>query len=468
MTYFMRRQVLIPLAFASHIASLLVAAVSSVAASAATPNLVIFISDDHGYFDTPLSGAMEFGTPNLQRIAHAGMTFTHAFAASPSCAPSRAAFLTGLMPMRNGAMLNHQAPRAEIKKLPAYMQELGYEVVAVGKVAHYKQGQNYGFDHVSHDSFHDDKCVAAAVDFLSKRTSRSPLCILVGTNWPHVPWPGPDADIDVESFEPPPNHVDTPETRYWRARYAAAVERLDHDLGQVFDAAYERLGPNTLFIHFSDHGAQWPFGKWNLYDTGTRVAFVAVWPGVVRSSSHTDAMISLVDVLPTLIEAAGGTPPSEIDGRSFVGVFTGKRSAHRESIFTTHSGDGSMNRYPMRSVRTRDWKYIRNLRPKALHTTHIDLGAAVDGNAYWKSWIEKAKTDARAAAVVDRYQRRPAEELYDLKTDPQEQLNLAANSRNAKMLRELSSRIDRWMREHADRDIAKEDDLQSASRRSND
>src|SRR5215813_4594664 len=135
------------------------------------PNIVVFIADDHGYLDSSVAGSKQFHTPALERLARDGITLTHAFAASPTCAPSRAAFLTGLMPTRNGAMLNHQPPRADVKKLPAYLQELGYEVVAIGKVAHYKQGRDYGFDFTSHDTFHEDECVDAAVNFLKERKS---------------------------------------------------------------------------------------------------------------------------------------------------------------------------------------------------------------------------------------------------------------------------------------------------------
>jgi uncharacterized sulfatase len=274
-----------------------------------------------------------------------------------------------------------------------------------------------------------------------------------------VPWPEPDAGVDIQSFQPPPNHVDTRETRHWRARYAAAVSRFDDDLGKLYDAAFEHLGRNTLFLHFSDHGAQWPFGKWNLYDAGIRVPFVAVWPGVIEPESRTGAMISLVDVLPTLIEAAGGTPPTDIDGRSFKGVLSGERPEFRDAIFATHSGDGDMNRYPIRSVRTREWKYIRNLRPDAQHTTHIDLGKMVDGNEYWKSWIEKSNTDSRSAAVIARYHRRPADELYDLQNDPLEQHNVAGNPAQTDVLNQLRAKLDAWMQQQGDEGQATEDSL---------
>src|SRR5256885_17012387 len=115
--------------------------------AADAPHVVVFLADDLGWADcSPYSGT-DVPTPNVARLAKDGMTLTHAFVASPSCAPSRAALLTGLDPMRNGAMLNHSRPRADLKKWPAYFRDLGYEVVAVGKVAHYAQVTEYGFDH---------------------------------------------------------------------------------------------------------------------------------------------------------------------------------------------------------------------------------------------------------------------------------------------------------------------------------
>jgi len=423
---------------------------------ASRPNIVVFISDDHGVGDSSVGSASDFSTPSLERLAHDGMTFTCAFAASPSCAPSRAALLTGLMPARNGSMLNHQAPLEAIKKLPAYLHELGYEVVAFGKVAHYKQGQQYGFDQASHDSFHDDTCVAAAVDWLRLRHNKKPLCLIVGTNWPHVPWPKAKTGDGGKGYKLPPTFVDTPETRQWRARYATAVTRMDRDLGLMFSTAYERLGKNTLFIHFSDHGAQWPFGKWNLYDAGTRVPFFAVWPGVIRAGSRSDELVSLVDVLPTIIDAAGGKVPGDIDGISLVNLLRGQPMKVRDRVFATHSGDGQMNTYPMRSVRTAGWKYIRNLRSNYRFMSHIDKANDVDGRGYWRSWVAKSQTDDDAAAIVDRYRHRPAEELYDLKGDPFEQRNLAGDARYAKQLAELRNSLDEWMHRQSDKGLPTE------------
>ena len=419
--------------------------------AAAAPNIVVFLADDHGYLDSEVYGAKDVRTPNMLRIAAAGMTFTRAFVVSPSCAPSRAALLTGLMPARNGAEANHAKPKADIKELPAYLKELGYEVAAFGKVSHYKHTADYGFDYFAHDGFHDAKAIPAALKWLKARTNNQPLCLFVGSNWPHVPWP---ENSDSKPADLPPTFVATPETLRARALYYSAVERMDRELGLIFDAANEKLGPNTIFLHTSDHGAQFPFGKWNCYDAGIRTSLLAVWPGVVRKASRSDAMVSWVDILPTLIEIAGGKAPKNIDGQSFLPVLRGKKQTHRGRIYTTHSGDGNMNVYPMRSVRTDRWKLILNLHPEFKFTTHIDRAPRETKSGYWgeywNSWVSAAKTNSAAAATVERYHQRPAQELFDLQADPFEQHNLAADPRHSRTLRKLRSDVERWMKEQGD------------------
>ncbi|HSI37299.1 MAG TPA: sulfatase [Tepidisphaeraceae bacterium] len=420
------------------------------------PNVVVFIADDLGWADCSIHGGRDVATPALDRLAQDGMTFTHAFVNSPSCAPSRAALLTGLEPARNGAMANHARPRADVKRWPAYFKELGYETVAIGKTAHYAQVQQYGFDHVSHFKYHEDDCVEAAVKWLGERKSDKPLCLIVGTNWPHVPWPK-DGAVDPAKMTLPANTVDTPETRKARARYVAAVANMDRDLGSTYDAARKHLGENTVFVFTADHGAQFPFGKWNCYDAGVRAPLVVVWPGRVKAGSTSGAMVMWTDLMPALLEAGGGKPAEGLDGRSFLPVVLGKADAHRERVFFTHSADGQMNRYPMRAVRTRDWKYVRNLDPTAEHHTHIDLGKpGADGREYWDSWVAAAKTNPAAAALVRRYHTRPAEELYDLKADPDERRNLAAEPGHAGRLAEMRKLVDEWMARQGDKGMETE------------
>jgi arylsulfatase A-like enzyme len=289
------------------------------------------------------------------------------------------------------------------------------------------------------------------VEFLKERKSSKPLCLFAGSNWPHVPWPEKDLGYDPAQLSLPAGSIDTPATREWRARYAAAVTKADEELGLVIDAARTALGEQTLFVMSGDHGAQWPFGKWNCYEAGVRVPLIISWPGVIKSNSRTAAMVSWVDLLPTLLDAAGGEPPRDIDGRSFLPVLRGEKSEHRDRIFATHNNDGRFNVYPARSLRLGDWKYIRNLHPEFAFTSHIDLPVNLGQRAYFATWEEAAKTDPAAAEIVKRYHARPAEELYNLADDPDEQHNVADVAANAEKLKSMRAELDAWMREQGDK-----------------
>ena len=162
-------------------------------------------------------------------------------------------------------------------------------------------------------------------------------------------------------------------------------------------------------------------------------------------------MISLADVLPTLVELAGGQAPAGLDGRSFLPVLEGKTNAHREVIFATHSQDMGMNVCPMRCVRTARYKYILNLSPENKYTTHMDKAKDHDGGReYWDSWVSAAGTDPRAAAVLQRYHWRPREELYDILLDPWEVHNLAGDPAYADIQRDLNRRLAAWREQQND------------------
>ena len=424
-------------------------------ASPNRPNIVVFIADDMSVKDSSAYGNTQIPAPNMAALAKQGLTFDSAYATAPTCAPSRAALLTGCYNLRNGAMFNQQAPRPDVKKWPAYFHALGYEVVAIGKVAHYAQVTTYGFDYAAFYNYHQDVCVEKATEWLAARKSDKPLCLLVGTNFPHVPWPK-QATLAPDSLTLPARIADTPETRRARAHYAAAVSRADSDLGLVRAAAEKYLpADNTLFVFSADQGAQWPFAKWTLYDAGLHVPLIVVWPGHVAPGRRTPAMVSWIDILPTLLDAAGADPKSaapDIDGRSFLPVLTGTSARHRDRVFATHSGDGDVNFYPARSVRLDNWKYIRNLDATLEFHTHIDLRPQ-DTN-YWPSWAQRAKTDPAIAALVRQYHHRPPEELYDLAEDPDELHNLAADPAHAADLDGTRAALDEWMKAGHDEGIA--------------
>ncbi|WP_193212811.1 sulfatase family protein [Luteolibacter marinus] len=429
------------------------------------PDLVIFLADDLSVEDCTPYGNRGIKSPHMQALAEEGLTFDRAYVASPSCAPSRAALLTARYGLRSGSTFNHQPVDTGIRRWPSFFQDLGYQVVAIGKVAHYAQVTSYGFDKASFYKYHQDACVEKAVEWLAQRKSRKPLCLFVGTNWPHVPWPV-KSKIPPDSLKLPPELADTPETRVARARYAAAVGNADRDLGQVRAAVKRHLPEETVFLFTSDHGSQFPFSKWNLYEAGLRVPLIVSWPGHVAANQRTGAMVSWLDLMPTLMEIAGADPAKAapgIDGRSFLPVLKDPAKPHRDRILATHSGDGKFNFFPARSVRIGRWKYIRNIDPTLEFHSHVDLASKDTG--YWPSWVRDAKDNPKIAAIVQRYLHRPAEELYNLESDPDELVNLVAKSEHADELTRLRGAVDEWMKSLDDHGMATEKARRPAPKR---
>ncbi|TWU65192.1 Arylsulfatase [Crateriforma conspicua] len=412
------------------------------------PHLVVYLSDDHSQVDSSLYGNSNIPTPQMERLADDGLVFTHAFVASPACAPSRAALLTGLMPARNGAEANHTQPRPEIASLIGNLKDAGYCVAAFGKVAHGKQVKRYGFDHVRLQSSLQ-QLKPNVRKFLRTYDSSQPLCLFVGTSNPHVPWTS-KTTFDMGDVEFPPHHLDTPATRQHRAEYYQEIKELDQYLGELRSDVAQHLGSNVCFVHSSDHGSQWPFGKWNLYDYGTRVPLIMAWPDHIPSGKTTGAMVSWVDLLPTLIDLVGGRLPDDLDGRSFSDVALGRADQHRDWIFTTHTGDGRMNVYPIRSVRSRRWKLIHNLHPEWAHTNHSDLLRKPGAGAYWNEWSDRFLSDERATGIINRYYKRPQWEFYDLESDPWEQQNLVNDPNHEATIGDFKHRLNDWMLQQGD------------------
>jgi len=416
------------------------------------PHIVLFMSDDHTWHDAGPYGAKDVRTPNLVRLARAGMRFDAAFAASPTCTPSRSAIYTGLFPFRNGAHANHSLVRDELRTLPHRMKELGYRVVLAGKT-HTGPRPIFPFEYLKNSNvmppgknhvLWTDLNTAAVDQLLNEHDRKQPLCLVVCSHSPHVYWPENDG-YDPQQIQLPPYLLDTPEMRAARSRYYTDVTWMDHQVGEVREAlkkhGYEK---ETLFLYTADHGAQFPFAKWNLYEAGIRAPLLASWPGKVKPGSTTKALVSLVDLLPTFIEAAGGNKTNDLDGRSLLPVLLGKSKQHRDEVFASHTGDGQMNRSPMRSIRTERYKLIVNLAPETPYKTHVSEGATEDGRSYWNSWVRLAEKDERAAEVIRRFRYRSAEELYDLKNDPWEQHDLAGKRAYAKVLAELREKLKAW------------------------
>lgn len=429
--------------------------------AASRPNIVLFVADDLGVGDTKPYGNKVARTPHLDQLAKESLRFTRAFANSPTCVPSRAVLYTGLQPIRNGAYVNHSQCRDDIRTLPHYFNDLGYLVAQAGK-QHFNPKRVFPFERVANSEavepgfekkpgLNTDLNTAAVDGWLAQVGREKPFFLVVADHSPHVVWPE-KAEYKPEEVDIPPTHIDTPEYRRARARYYTDITKMDANVGRVL-ASLKKYGfaENTIFIFTSDQGPQLPFAKWSVYDAGLQTPLFIRWPGRAKPGHVTDALVSHVDVLPTLIEAAGGQTPAGLDGKSYLKVLDGKADSHLDYVFALHTQDGEMNRTPQRAVRTTRYKYILNLSPEIKYTTHMDKATDHDGGReYWPSWVERAKTDARAAALLERYHWRSREEFYDLQADPHETRNLINDAKHTRTINELRVHLAAWRKQQGD------------------
>ncbi len=444
---------------------LLALIVAATALVAAPPNVVVFIADDLGANDIGPYGNTVVRTPNLDALAKNALLFNRAFASSPTCSPSRASLYSGLLPFRNGAHANHAGVKQGVRTLPLYLQPLGYKVAIAGKF-HVGPIDAFPFELIHHSDVpepgHEGQGVLwtdlnmEPVDawISSASKAKQPFMLVVADHSPHVYWPE-NPIYDSASVDVPSIHIDTQDTRQARARYYTDISKMDRNVGKLLESLERNhLTENTVVIFTADQGPQWAFGKWNLYDYGVHVPLLIRWPGTVAGNAETDALVSLVDVLPTIVEIAGGTAPqqgAQIDGMSLLPLLRGEVNHIRDAVFASHTGDGTMNQSPMRMIRTTRYKYILNLAPEIIYTTHIDK-SGVDGygEEYWPSWVQRSYEDPLSAAVLWRYHNRPKEELYDVRQDPNEIHNLAADPHYQTVLQDLRSRVEKWRQDQGD------------------
>lgn len=425
--------------------ALLWIAVSSALFGNELPNLVVFLSDDMGRADSSVYGSPDARTPTMEKLAANGLTFDQAYVASPSCCPNRFSLLTGLMPARHGAHANHTEVYPGTKFLFPILDEMGYTVASFGKVAHGTRE----FDGLDFHSRSPRNMSVAVREWLASTQLEEPVCLLVGDRRPHVAW-SKESTYNPDEIHLPDYLVDTPETRSHWARYLTDITGMDEEMGRIHDIATELFGDDFLFLFTSDHGGQWPRGKWNLYETGVRIPLIVSWPGRIAKGGRTDAMVSWVDIVPTLIDAAGGFVPGDIDGRSFLPILEGETQVHRDRMFTTHTGDKIMNIFPIRSVRIGKYKYIHNLRADSYFTNHSDRLRKDGAGAFWDEWDQAAKVDPKAAAIIRDYYTREEFELFDLDEDPSEYNNLAWNPEYRSVMEKMQKELAEWAKSQGD------------------
>lgn len=424
------------------------------------PNFLIVMADDCTYNDLPVFGGQNAVTPNIDKLASEGLVFNRAYLGSAMCQPCRAELYSGLYPMRNGCTWNHSASRPDITTMPHHLRILGYRVGLAGKV-HVLPEKAFPFTNVG--GF-DANCVRnptrphnlqGITQFMTENQNQ-PFCLVVALVEPHVPWVMGDASkYPPNKLKLPPNFADTPRTREAFSRYLAEITYMDKQVGEILEVL-EKSGraDDTLVLFTSEQGAQFPGCKWTNWDTGLHTALIARWPGKVAEGKRTDAMVQYADVLPTLINAAGGDPATHnYDGTSFLRVLLGKESEHRKFVYGMHNNIPEGPAYPVRTVSDGRYRYIRNLTPDEIYIEKHLMGWEGKGelnNPYWATWIRDAWNDPNTYNLVKRYMHRPAEQLYNTTKDPYELKNLATDPEFSTIKSRLSAELDRWMKEQGD------------------
>ncbi len=410
------------------------------------PNIVLFIADDLNQEDLGCYGNNEVRTPNIDRLAAEGMRFTKAYAASPMCSPSRGTLFTGLYPHRNGIQMNHFTTKVNTRSLPHYLQQQGYRVVISGKI-HVGPEECFPFEHIGKEfgqyepienRLDKKKETVGLIRQHFKERPDQPLCLIVAPWVPHVPW-FPNRDFDPDRLTLPAYLADTKETRHALASYYQSIGEADQFFGEVMQTLKE-VGKEsqTVSMFISDQGAQFPSAKWTVYDKGIRVPLIIKWPGNVKNGAVSDALVSLVDMLPTMVDISGAEEVKGLDGRSFKAVLSGKSKTHHDYVFAETSVEPHYwyNYTPARSVITKEgFHYIKNYYPGLRFVTHIDK---VERNEfYFDSWVEKSKTDEKAAFLLDRYSYHPPEELFNLNGDADEFVNLVKDGSQKQKLQQM-------------------------------
>lgn len=424
------------------------------------PNVLVIMADDCTFNDLPIYGGENAKTPNLDALASQSLVFNRAYLCSAMCQPCRAELYTGQYPLRNGCAWNHSASRPSTQSLPHHLGELGYRVGLAGKV-HVTPRAVFPFENVA--GF-DKSCVRnptqphqlAEVEAFMTRDSQQPFCLVVALVEPHVPWVMGDASqYPPKSIKLPPNIADTDRTRQDYGKYLAEITYMDSQVGELLQAL-EASGQsnNTLVLFTSEQGSQFPGCKWTNWDTGVHTALLARWPGRVAAGSRTDALVQYADIVPTLLEACGGSPTGKsLDGSSFLSVLTGDSESHREFVYGMHNNVPEGPPYPIRSITDGEHHYIMNLSPQEMYIEKHLMGVNGNGglnNPYWSTWIWNSTTDEHTYNLVKRYTYRPAEQLFLLSNDPYEMNNLAQQPKFAAVKARLGEQLKQWMKMQGD------------------
>ncbi len=437
------------------VAGLLLLSVCAIQAEEKRLNVLLITADDLG-LQLGCYGESLIETPYLDRLAASGTQFQVAYVAQASCSPSRSAMFTGLHTHATGqygltgAGFNLRQ-RLRDKTIPNLLRRAGYKTGIIGKL-HVAPESSFQFDSRRKVNTRQVSLVAAAAGDFMREAQKTPFFLMVNYSDPHAfrrpnsrrAWYFPPQVNGLPEHPLPPSEktifdfqqIDTKEQRVRTAGYYNAVQRLDVGIGMLLDELH-RLGhdDDTLVIFVGDHGPPFARGKTTVYEAGVRVPFLIRWPGVSQPMKS-DAMVSTIDILPTILDATGVSPPHKMHGRSLRPVVSSKTAPWREYLVAEFHCHGRQPFYPRRAIRDRRYKLIHNLLAGKAKPS-----SGIDGDPAFKISQREPYRDTIVGKVFRRLAAPPEYELYDLERDPIEFHNLADDQDYADVRRRLTKAL---------------------------
>lgn len=429
-------------------------------------DILLITSEDNG-LELSVYGDPVIHTPNLDRLAAEGMGFREGYITQAVCSPSRASILTGLYPHENGqlGLATHRfSMHRSFPTLPGLLKRAGYRTGLVGKL-HVLPEAAFPFDLWWNDperiSFqHRDVKTTAEVAGRFMRDGTAPFFLMVNYRDAHLPWLRQEFGLPARPFEPgevrvpPAVGIDTPRLREQAANYYNCLSRLDTGIGMLLEEL-DRAGQrdHTLVIYLADHGPQFSRGKAAAYELAVKVPFMLRWPGAAPRGLVGGHLVSSVDILPTVLDAAGLAAPGPAEGRSLRPLAFGEPVAWRSHLFcewnTSHPHPLPSLLYPQRTVRDARYKLIVTLLPDRNDPVedYYTQQRLVKTGA---SQVEIDAADASVRAAYRAWRRPAAEELYDLVRDPYEFHDLSSSPDHAPVRQSLASVLADWQRRTGD------------------
>ena len=414
------------------------------------PNFVFIIADDVSWNDIGCYGNDVVKTPNIDRLAKEGLRFNNAFLTASSCSPSRCSIISGKYPHSNGAAeLHTPLPETELP-FPLLLKEHNYYTAQAGKW-HLGPASHRAFDRFTDDNGYDngDGGENNWVKFIKERPKDKPFFFWLASHDAHRPW---GADTFKITHDPakmilPPYFADTPETRQDMASYYNEIGRFDYNVGKVREELEnEGVLNNTVIIIMADNGRPFPRCKTRVYDSGMKTPFIVFWPnGIITRGDQTESLISSIDIAPTILELAEINSPKAYQGKSFVQVLNNPSAEIHTAIFSEHNWH-DYEAYE-RMIRTKDFLYLINARTNLTNGGPADSKSSATQHALNKIRDEGKLTQAQADIFISP---RPAEELFNVKNDPEQFLNLASMPGFQEKLKEMRQLMKNWQHNTGD------------------